>query len=48
VPLARLPSLLKQAEAQFADPVIIESAPNADTAELAAAKAASLSQILIP
>jgi chromosome partitioning protein len=34
---ARLPGLLKQAEAQSADLVIIDSAPNADAASLAAA-----------
>ncbi len=33
---ARLPGLLKQAEAQAADLVIIDSAPNADAASLAA------------
>jgi chromosome partitioning protein len=43
---ARLPSLLKQAETQSADLVIIDSAPNADAASLAAARAADL--ILIP
>jgi chromosome partitioning protein len=43
---ARLPSLLEQAEAQLADLVIIDSAPNADSASLAAAQAADL--ILIP
>jgi CobQ/CobB/MinD/ParA nucleotide binding domain len=43
---ARLPSLLEQAMAQFADLVIIDSAPNADSASLAAARAADL--ILIP
>jgi chromosome partitioning protein len=43
---ARLPGLLKQAEAQKADLVIIDSAPNADAASLAAARAADL--ILIP
>ena len=43
---ARLPGLLKQAEAQAADLVIIDSAPNADAASLAAAQAADL--ILIP
>jgi chromosome partitioning protein len=37
-----LPGLLKQAEAQKADLVIIDSAPNADAASLAAAKAADL------
>lgn len=42
----RLPSLLKQAESQQADLVIIDSAPNADAASLAAAQAADL--ILIP
>ncbi len=43
---SRLPSLLEQAAAQKADLVIIDSAPNADAASLAAAKAADL--ILIP
>jgi chromosome partitioning protein len=43
---ARLPSLLKQAESQSADLVIIDSAPNADAASLAAALAADL--ILVP
>ena len=43
---SRLPGLLEQAAAQDADLVIIDSAPNADTASLAAAKAADL--ILIP
>jgi chromosome partitioning protein len=43
---ARLPGLLKQAEAQSADLVIIDSAPNADAASLAAARAADL--ILVP
>jgi chromosome partitioning protein len=43
---ARLPSLLEQAAAQSADFVIIDSAPNADAASLAAARAADL--ILIP
>lgn len=42
----RLASLLEQAEAQDADLVIIDSAPNADSASLAAARAADL--ILIP
>ncbi len=42
----RLPSLLSQASAQSADLVIIDSAPNADAASLAAARAADL--ILIP
>jgi len=42
----RLSSLLEQAAAQEADLVIIDSAPNADTASLAAAKAADF--ILIP
>jgi chromosome partitioning protein len=42
----RLPGLLKQAEAQAADLVIIDSAPNADAASLAAAQASDL--ILIP
>src|SRR5450755_1541725 len=43
---ARLPSLLEQAESQSAGLVIIDSAPNADAASLAAARAADL--ILIP
>jgi chromosome partitioning protein len=43
---ARLPSLLEQARNQKADLVIIDSAPNADAASLAAARAADL--ILIP
>ncbi len=43
---ARLPSLLEQASAQSAALVIIDSAPNADSASLAAARAADL--ILIP
>ncbi len=43
---ARLPALLKEAEAQHADLVIIDSAPNADSASLEAARAADL--ILIP
>jgi chromosome partitioning protein len=43
---ARLPSLLEQAAGQSADLVIIDSAPNADSASLAAARAADL--ILIP
>lgn len=43
---ARLPALLKQAEAQAADLVIIDSAPNADSASLEAARAADI--ILIP
>jgi chromosome partitioning protein len=43
---ARLPSLLEQAREQLADLVIIDSAPNADSASLAAARAADL--ILIP
>ncbi|MDR3635603.1 MAG: ParA family protein [Isosphaeraceae bacterium] len=43
---ARLPSLLEQARSQAADLVIIDSAPNADAASLAAARAADL--ILIP
>ncbi len=43
---SRLPGLLEQAVAQKADLVIIDSAPNADTASLAAAKAADL--ILVP
>jgi chromosome partitioning protein len=42
----RLPNLLKQAADQKADLVIIDSAPNADAASLAAARAADL--ILIP
>ena len=42
----RLAALIAQAETQEADLVIIDSAPNADTASLAAAKAADL--ILIP
>lgn len=42
----RLSGLIAQAEAQEADLVIIDSAPNADTASLAAAKAADI--ILIP
>lgn len=42
----RLPSLLEQAQSQSADLVIIDSAPNADAASLAAARAADL--ILIP
>jgi chromosome partitioning protein len=42
----RLSNLLEQAAAQEADLVIIDSAPNADTASLAAAKAADF--ILIP
>lgn len=42
----RLPALLEQAEMQKADLVIIDSAPNADAASLAAAKSADL--ILIP
>jgi chromosome partitioning protein len=42
----RLTSLLEQAEAQSADLVIIDSAPNADAASLAAARAADL--ILVP
>jgi chromosome partitioning protein len=42
----RLPGLLKEAAAQSADLVIIDSAPNADAASLAAARAADL--ILIP
>lgn len=42
----RLPSLLQQAEQQSADLVIIDSAPNADSASMAAARAADL--ILIP
>jgi chromosome partitioning protein len=43
---ARLPNLLEQAASQSADLVIIDSAPNADAASLAAARAADL--ILIP
>lgn len=43
---ARLPNLLEQAEGQNADLIIIDSAPNADAASLAAARAADL--ILIP
>lgn len=43
---ARLSNLLEQAVDQAADLVIIDSAPNADAASLAAAKAADL--ILIP
>ncbi len=43
---ARLPNLLEQAEAQNADFIIIDSAPNADAASLAAARAADL--ILVP
>src|SRR5271168_2209509 len=43
---ARLPGLLEQAAAQRAGLVIIDSAPNADAASLAAARAADL--ILIP
>ncbi len=43
---ARLTSLLEQAALQSADLVIIDSAPNADSASLAAARAADL--ILIP
>lgn len=42
----RLPSLIEQARAQSADLIIIDSAPNADAASLAAARAADL--ILIP
>lgn len=42
----RLSGLLEQANAQGADLVIIDSAPNADTASMAAARAADL--ILIP
>lgn len=42
----RLPGLLKQAAEQEADLVLIDSAPNADAASLAAARAADL--ILIP
>lgn len=42
----RLPALITQAQEQQADLVVIDSAPNADTASLAAAKAADL--ILIP
>lgn len=43
---ARLPALLKQAAEQEADLVIIDSAPNADSASLEAARSADL--ILIP
>lgn len=43
---SRLPGLLEQAAAQQADLVIIDSAPNADAASLAAARAADI--ILIP
>lgn len=43
---SRLPGLLEQAAAQQADLVIIDSAPNADAASLAAARAADV--ILIP
>src|SRR3984957_20221886 len=43
---SRLPSLLEQASSQKADLVIIDSAPNADSASLAAARAADL--ILVP
>lgn len=43
---ARLPSLLEQAAKQKADFIIIDSAPNADSASLAAARAADI--ILIP
>lgn len=43
---SRLPALIEQSVAQKADLVIIDSAPNADTASLAAAKAADL--ILVP
>ena len=43
---ARLPGLLEQAASQSADLVIIDSAPNADAASLAAARAADL--ILVP
>lgn len=43
---ARLPNLLEQAENQQADLIIIDSAPNADAASLAAVRAADL--ILIP
>jgi chromosome partitioning protein len=43
---ARLPGLFEQAKAQSADMVVIDSAPNADSASLAAARAADL--ILIP
>src|ERR1700722_9706057 len=38
----RLTSLLEQAKAQYAGLVIIDSAPNADAASLAAARAADL------
>lgn len=43
---SRLPGLLEQAATQEADLVIIDSAPNADAASLAAARAADI--ILIP
>lgn len=43
---SRLTSLIEQARAQSADLIIIDSAPNADAASLAAARAADL--ILIP
>lgn len=43
---ARLPNLLEQAEQQHAQLIFIDSAPNADSASLAAARAADL--ILIP
>lgn len=42
----RLPVLLEQASSQLADLVIIDSAPNADAASLAAARASDL--ILVP
>lgn len=43
---SRLPNLLEQASSQFADLIIIDSAPNADSASLAAARVADI--ILIP
>jgi chromosome partitioning protein len=43
---SRLPNLLEQATAQSVDLVLIDSAPNADSASLAAARVADL--ILIP
>jgi len=43
---ARLPILLKQAEQQEADLIIIDSAPNADSASLEAARSSDM--ILIP
>ena len=45
---ARLPGLLKQAEDQSAALVFIDSAPNADSASLAAASGADLILILAP